>query len=268
MDIERSKKTIARYLVGNSVSRDDLASACKSASKDAGYLAHLGETLGLHRRWVSDCDRVRGQLAELTEMTADERQDEVPELDQHLRECLSCRHLYWTVAPVWEAAARSGPAAGGHTNAKALAQSLRLFARAGMLRDTGTGPPPKMAAGAEGTLLLLDDDVEETAAPEQTWTLVDDDAQCRIRIVLTGSKSGSPTLSVELDCDTDSAVDLRQARFEIRSMDTDTPLRAGPLTDLEQFPVQLPFGRWSVRLRAQGPAGPYTWDIPLTLEGD
>lgn len=92
MTPEQARATIAGYLTGGRrVAPAELREACEIARADESYSSFLLEELGVSVDWWSPCESVRDHLAELADMSPNERESEFPDLAEHLASCRSCR---------------------------------------------------------------------------------------------------------------------------------------------------------------------------------
>jgi hypothetical protein len=260
MNIAEARKIITLYLTGNDVAHEPLARACEVARSDEQYAKSLIEELGLHEDWTSECDVFRSHVAEFSEMSREERAQEMPTLVTHVEACLVCRRTYWHVTSLWEAAvAIKGQI---KTTCKRLAEHIRLTVdKAGRLEERGCGPLPLTHAFFAAVLAAPTEEAER-----EEWILPDEDGQYAIHLVVCGLPSGTVTVSYTLQGEHEAIPQARHIRLEVCKAGSDMPMASGPLSTFQTQPIQLRQGSWVLRLQAPSPSGNRTWEIPLDIE--
>lgn len=101
MKLNRAKQVIALYVVGEDVSEDDLGQAIDTANADEAYRKGLYATLKGVESPHNLCNVFLEHVAEFSEMTPMERNEEFPELVEHMNQCKACARAYWEIVSVW-----------------------------------------------------------------------------------------------------------------------------------------------------------------------
>lgn len=264
MNSAEAKKVLAAYLAGQRVGEEELRHAMAALAGDQTTARALAEELAGDSPF-RDCEMFREQMAEFSGMSRAEREREMPEMAARLESCASCRHDYWEIAPLWRDIERTASAA-----IKQLTEGIRLaLSRAGSLLDAGSGPPARDFQPVFGTLSASPEETPATDSSDanvirKKWTLRDDEALCKIRLVLDGLPSGQAELSCLLEADPASDVEVAKARIEIRNAESRRRIAAGPLADFQR--ITLEPGPCVIKLQVEGRGKSHTWEIPLAIE--
>jgi hypothetical protein len=219
---------------------------------------------------LGDCEPFRLFLAEFSQFSKEDRARRMPELQAHLEGCPDCRQDYWAVTPLWRQALEKTRQT-GNSIYKTLSESLDLaLTEAGRLLQTGIGPLADLdqvvyaslssSAGEVVPLTLAGD-----ATVHKEWALTDDEAQCSIRLTVSGRNAEQVALCCEFESEPQAKVDPASARIEVRRVGDEEPLVSGPLSFFRGEPIVLDAGSWLIKLQVSSGQGDFIWEVPLTL---
>jgi hypothetical protein len=251
MTEKETRKLIAGYVAGEASTNDAVEEACRKVDSMPEYREHLARELGMLPPRASDCEVFLANLAEFAELAPEQRAKEMPEMDAHMGECLSCRRSLWEVRSLWVTRA----------DARLLIEPIRVAGGSHGLRDAGGPIADSRAPVAEAA--------GETTRP-LVWSL--EDAESGYTIRLRMRQESRSTLAVGVRVERESADDgtsdgaPSDGRLDAFRPGSRVPYAGGPLAEYARQPLRLPLGRWSLDLVL--PAGSRTvrWTIPLVWE--
>ena len=88
MSLSEAKELIARYLAGDTVSREELAKAREVLGRDIEYDEYMRDLLGMNV--VIECEVAMESLAEFAGMSEEQRLAEMPGVLEHIKTCGKC----------------------------------------------------------------------------------------------------------------------------------------------------------------------------------
>jgi hypothetical protein len=253
-----AKKFVAAYLVGEPVSHADLQDACDTLNRgDREYTQFLEEELGLPGEPYSLCEVFSERAAEFSEMTENERREEMLELVEHLTICRDCQAVY---RELYMGVFASSVGWAG-TKLRRLGEPLRLIVNwAGKLSESGLGPvaltPRRVVATHLGP----------TDVDRKEWEIrLDEESDVSLRLKIAGNEAG-PNVGMNLELSGFGAKKLDGIGVQVEWYKRQGDLNVLKGTDhLHAFriePLVLEAGSWSIRLVSGG----VVWEIPLILD--
>lgn len=107
MEMSEAKRIISAYLLGRSVSDQELRTAWRLARSDQGYKRQLLSPAAYRSPHTPDCASFEERVDELAEAPPSERTALFPELVRHMQTCDRCLTLLEDLGPVLEPVAAS-----------------------------------------------------------------------------------------------------------------------------------------------------------------
>jgi len=278
-ELEQAKKDVATYLKGDHVAEERLMNACRVLNQqNSDAVRRLRESMLADSQRAVVCMRFLANLAEFCEMSSRERLQEMPELVLHVFDCDDCRQAVWAIkrGQIWsKISSTTTPIVSlAQTTIKDLTTCVRftldkvngmltwdqecelLFGNARPAMAMTMGKAPGMDNASDESCVRT----EPEPVLRKEWCITDDETGFAFRFC-TRPKPGSDVTILELGLLKASGepVPHSQVGVEVTNDETSELHASCPLDLLDDAPLELGLGRWSVELRYGEPPNKNRW---------
>ena len=277
MNPKEARQIIATYLTGGKVPQPDLDAACRVAGSDVRFVRFVRQQHGASLRPITGCDLFLARAAEFADCNPKEREQEMPELREHVESCPACLAVFWRLRSLWDLIDDDASRRPRYMLGESI--QVHLLANGGVV-ERGVGPraaiaAPRVFATALGSRsrALEPDMSDETdfvlLSNQKVWEFTSPEFKCLISLELSTTDPDA----IVLQCRCRPGPSIAESwddrvQMEIRKRGSLFPMVRGSLAEFADRRIPLKPGEWSIRLHTGAVTSSDGWEIPLTITSE